>query len=774
MSDKPIHILYVEDSEFDRALVLHSLTKESSGIKVSLASNVDEFRERVNDTTLDLVLTDFDILGLTGIEVLEIVRATRPDLPTIIVSGTGSEESAIEAIRKGADDYVVKTAQHIERLQETIQAVLDRRKAIREAEETISNRDREYSLLRTLADTVPEQIFAKDRDNRYVFANSSRVTLLGATTMQDVIGKTDYDFYAEPIAAKYLRDERRVIEHGETLRNVEEAVVRNDGEQRVYLTTKAPIRNKQGEVEGIVIVSRDVTELQHREERLRRLVTAIEQVGESVVITDLEGRIEYVNPAFERVSGYRQEEVIGQPTSVLKSGMHDAEFYRDLWSTIARGEDWHGRIINKRKDGTLYHEDTTISPVRGDGGEILNYVAVKYDVTNQVMLERQLRQAQKLEAIGTLAGGIAHDFNNILASIMGHAEIVLTGCDPGSQMAEDTQTILYAADRARDLIGQILTFSRQREERKAPLRVDSAVKEVAKLMQATLPSSVSVQYDFAQDLPLVLADVTQIHQVVINLMTNAYQAMPNGKGEIVVSLRSSDLEPGNGVVAVDLAPGRYLSMSVSDTGTGMDSQIMDRIFDPFFTTKGVGVGSGLGLSTVHGIVTSYGGAVRVESELGKGSTFTVYLPVTAEEVGASSVQTPVPHATGRILIVDDEPSLAALMERTLSRLGYTVKATTSSREALSILQADPHAWDLLVTDLTMPHITGRDLAESVASLRKDLPVIITTGFANSLAPFEAEALGVIEVVQKPANSNSLGGAVARALLAKGRTKPPQE
>jgi CheY-like chemotaxis protein len=371
-----------------------------------------------------------------------------------------------------------------------------------------------------------------------------------------------------------------------------------------------------------------------------------------------------------------------------------------------------------------------------------------------------------MEAIGTLAGGIAHDFNNILSAILGYTDMALTDQTLDNRLRRYLDQVYKAGERAKDLVKQILAFSRQSDEALRPLGISPIVKEVLKLLRAALPSTIKIHCEIHADQDTVLADPTQIHQVLMNLCTNAAHAMHGGKGELIVSLSPMEINPGDAfIINHDLTPGMYLQLSVSDTGHGIDPVIMDRIFDPFFTTKKPGEGTGMGLSVVHGIVKSYNGAITVESKVGEGTTFHVYLPLLMETEGKPEVEAALRIIGGKecILFVDDEESLVRLAEDMLSGLGYEVIGRTSSMEALELFRARPNRFDLVITDMTMPNMTGIELAREIMHIQPGVPVVLCTGFSEAITPETAKAMGVREFIMKPIIQKQLAEAIRRAV-----------
>jgi PAS domain S-box-containing protein len=507
------------------------------------------------------------------------------------------------------------------------------------------------------------------------------------------------------------------------------------------------------------------------EEKLRILSAAVEQSPVSVIITDAGGDIEYANPKFTEVSGYPLDEVVGQNPRILKSGEMPAEAYRGLWEAITAGHNWQGEFHNKKKDGELFWERASISPIRDPEGKVTHFVAVKEDITGHKRmeeetraLEAQLRQAQKMETIGTLAGGIAHDFNNLLQAIIGYGGMGLEDTPPGSRTHRHLRHILTAAESARDLVRQILTFSRQGIVERRRVRIDRVVNEVIALARATLPATIELRHAIDPECHQILADVSQIHQVAMNLCTNAYHAMRADGGVLEVSVGNVIITPELAAAHPRLAPGPYVRLRVADTGAGIDPIHLDRIFDPFFTTKGPQEGTGLGLSVVHGIVATQGGDIVVASEPGRGTTFDVYL--LPAEADAATDETAAPQeSTGNehVLYVEDDPELAGLVEEILQRLGYRVTLSGDGAAALATILATQDSFDVVITDQVMPGLTGIGLAEKLRVARPSLPIILVTAFSDAISHDRLEELGIRTLIRKPVLAGELSDAIRRVM-----------
>jgi len=494
----------------------------------------------------------------------------------------------------------------------------------------------------------------------------------------------------------------------------------------------------------------------------------IDQTADAIIITDTDGRIEFVNPAFESSTGYSSEEVIGQNPRLLKSDRHPPSFFERMWDTLLRGEVWRGRLVNRGKDGSFIEVDSTIAPIHDKQGNIRKYFSVHHDVTAQLNLERQVRQRHKMEAIGSLAGGIAHDFNNILSAIIGYIEMSRECVERESEVHEDLGEALKASYRAKDLVRQILTFSRQTESELKPLKLEIIVNESLKLMRATLSPSVEIITDIDPLSGSALADPTQISQVVMNLCANAAHAMKKDGGALRVGLRQVKLDQPLTAINQVLEPDHYILLTIADEGYGIDAVTLDRIFDPFFTTKEVGEGTGLGLAAVHGIVTSHGGAITVESEVGVGSCFSVYFPV-AEGVGSAptaSVDSVDGGGDERIMLVDDEKALAEMFQRGLEKQGYQVTPFTSPEEAVAAFAQKPDSWDMVITDLAMPRMNGVALMEKILARQPNIPFVLLTGFGQEDMLARARKMGVTKQLLKPLSISSLAGAVREVIDAK--------
>jgi len=520
----------------------------------------------------------------------------------------------------------------------------------------------------------------------------------------------------------------------------------------------------------IVAVYNDVTLHKEAEENLQIYKQIVSVAQELMAFLDAGLVFRAANQAFLKAHDQGPEDVIGRNIAeVYGPALYERKLRSRLEQALAgeqvRFETWLDFAATGRR-----YMDVAYYPFREKSGAIGGIVISARDITSRKQAEEDLRQAQKMEALGTLAGGIAHDFNNILHAMLGYTELAINELPEDCRAHRHLQEVVKAGRRAADLVNQILTFSRQTEQERRPMLMQPVIKEALKLLRSSLPTTIEIRAQIDPDCCPVLADLTQIHQVVMNLCTNSYHAMRDTGGLLEVKLEEVDVDAEIAAAHADLTAGRYARLTVRDTGHGIDKAIMSRIFDPYFTTKKPSEGTGLGLATVHGIVKSHDGAITVQSTPGQGATFEIYIPVLKQQIAS---QAAAKHegkfarlTTGRVLVVDDEEPIVRLEQKLLEKIGCQVTALTSSTEALALFEADPGRFDAVITDQTMPHLTGLELATRVLAIRPDMPVTLITGYSDLVDAERAKKAGVREFLLKPIAKGELERTISRLLASK--------
>ncbi|MEI6891332.1 MAG: PAS domain S-box protein [Pontiella sp.] len=611
------------------------------------------------------------------------------------------------------------------------------------------------TFLRSIIDTIPSRVFWKDTDLNYQGCNVAFAKDAGVDGPQDVVGKSDHDLnWSADEASFYRKDDAEVMATGLERLNIEELQPRSGGNACWVSTSKVPMRDHEGKVIGVLGAYQDISDRKGLEEEYIRLSAAINQSAEAIVIADLNGIIQYVNPAFETVTGFEREEAVGANLSILKSNRYAKLFYDGLWKTVRSGESWSGRIINRHKNGTYYTAEVAFAPVKDGEGNIMNYAVGLRDVSPQVELEEQMRQAQKMEAVGRLAGGVAHDFNNILQSILGFSSILLGDMKKGTSQYDDVAEIRTAARRAGDLTRQLLTLSRKHCVEYAVLDLNDVVRRNEKMMRRLIGEHIRFVFDLAVDVRPVRADLSQIEQIILNLFINARDAMPDG-GRLLVKTYNVVAESNKREERGRLGP-TQVCLEVRDTGCGIRDDVREHLFEPFFTTKRMGEGTGLGLSVVYGIVQQHGGHIEVESKVGEGAIFRIYLQGgdwndvknLEEERPKESDRSLEGHGEA-VLVVEDDVVLRDLMQRMLGDAGYSVVAVGSVEEARAELERTPV--ELLLSDIILPDGNGLELA-CKAREAGPLAVLLCSGYSHGPEVHETIQMNGFRYLEKPVGS----------------------
>lgn len=619
-------------------------------------------------------------------------------------------------------------------------------RALGESEEVLRQTDRR---LETILETSPAGMIILDCNGRIEYANQTMGELF-SLNHEELIG-TRYIDLVHPSERSDANESMKSLIDGKikTL-NTERRYVAQDSREFVGYLSGGRLLGDDGGLSGLVGIITDTTSIRHAEALQRRLATAIDQASEGIVITDTNGIIQYVNPAMEMMTGYAHDELIGSNPSILKSGQHDSEFYRQIWLAILSGAKWSGRFVNRRKNGQIYHEEATISPVKDAAGKIVNFVGVKRDITEHIELSNQLVHAQKMEAVGTLAGGIAHDFNNILQVVLGYCTLILGSDDLPESCKNDLQKIHESAKRGADLVHRLLTFSRKTLINPQPINLNQRIKELVKIFERTIPKMIQIQLTLDNNLATINADPIQMDQVLMNLTVNARDAMPEG-GRIVIETRNVYLDEAYTRMNVEAKPGPHVKLTVSDNGIGMDQDIQDHIFEPFFTTKELGTGTGLGLATVHGIVLKHAGHITCSSAKGHGTSFNIYIPAALPDLDHPEIIFSPGQSGGTetILLVDDDDLIRELGTRMLIMGGYHVITAKNGMDALDIYMEKQQDIALIVLDLLMPEMGGKRCLEELLKFDPDIKVLMASGYLDQNSDQVSLAKGAKGFIPKP-------------------------
>jgi two-component system, cell cycle sensor histidine kinase and response regulator CckA len=604
---------------------------------------------------------------------------------------------------------------------------------------------------RSIFENATEGIFQSTLEGKIINANPAFAKILGYSDADEVVAQV-FDIASQHYVNPKQRKEFLITLKEQNEVKSYEVQFKKKDHSIIWVSINAiSIYDARGEFQYLEGLVQDITIRKKAATQLQRLSTAVEQVAENIIITDAEGIIKYVNPAFEQSTGFSFDNMYNTKHRLLGSDETDIRTYDEILRKVKMGKVWTGRITNRKKSGDPIIEEAIVSPIKNPEGRFLGYVSINRDITIKAQYEVQVRQSQKMEAIGTLAGGIAHDFNNILGVIIGCSELVKKDLNHNDKALKDIEQILTAGMRAQKLVSQILTFSRQKPSKKIPLMLRPFIKEIINFLKATLPKFIKIKLTCHVDTSVVLADPIQLQQILMNLCTNASQAIGSNRGIIEVILSQVDYTHTQ-TLPLGIKPGVYVMIKIKDDGPGISEKIKHKIYDPFFTTKGVGEGTGLGLSVVHGIIQKHDGRIFVESKEGKGTCFSVVLPqIDHVDIQIDTEQIiDLPDGTEKILLVDDEKVLLDIIDRILSNLGYDVHAYDNSKEALDAFLRNPGGFDLIVTDQIMPEMTGTRLIEQIRSVNPTVPIILFTGLNETeLESFHPDQTGYNRIVKKP-------------------------
>nr|NJM04625.1 PAS domain S-box protein [Desulfobacula sp.] len=762
MKKTPLTILYLEDSPPDFELVSETLAKAGFDPKMSRVETEQDFISSLIHQKYQMILADFKLPGYDAFAALGKSAEICPDTPFIVVSGSIGEDTAIELIKQGAVDYVLKDK--LDRLPFTLQRALEeasQKKARKKAEEDLAAN---YALLCIAGETAKFGGWSVDLRNNTGAWSDTVADIHDMPRGYSPSVKEAVDFYApecrERISAVFMNCAKNGVPYDEEME-----ILTRTGKRVWVRTNGVAVRDENGKIVKVQGSFQDITEKKKGEARQERLAAAIEQSGEAVIITDPEGKIQYVNPAFEKATGYTREEVLGQNPRILNSGRQDEAFYHGMWSTLLKKETFHGRMVNKRKDGALFTEEAAISPVFDTGGRLINYVAVKRDITAQIQLEEQYAQAQKMESVGRLAGGVAHDFNNMLTIILSYTQMALTEIDPASPAHKDLKQVLNAAGRSAEITRQLLAFARKQTVSPRVLDLNETVEHMLKMLRRLMGEDITLTYMPGSGVWPVMMDPSQIDQILANLCVNARDAIA-GVGKVTIRTDHLTLDEADCAGRPGMVPGEFVLLTVSDTGCGMAKEILDHIYEPFFTTKGTGQGTGLGLATVYGIVKQNNGFISAYSEPGQGTAFRIYLPRHAGETHPSHAADETKIPLGRnetILIVEDEAPILKMAQRTLEELNYCALAETNPDRALDLAQNHSGPIHLSVIDVVMPRMNGPELARKLKAIHPDLKILFMSGYTADVIAHRGILEDGVNFISKPFSRRDLAQKIREVL-----------
>ena len=766
---KELRILLIEDSDDDAQLLLRELRRAGFLPEVERVQSREEMIGALDRGTHDLIVSDYRLPHFSAPEALKIYRERRLATPFLVCSGSIGEAQAVELLKDGASDFFLKD--NLARLGAGVERVLreaENRRALQQATKDLAERE---AFLRLVIDQNPNLIFVKDRTGRFTLVNKAVAEAYGST-VEDLVGKRDADFNPNREEVEHFRrHDLAVMDSGREALIPEEALTDARGVKRWLQTVKRPLFGPERRADHLLGVSTDITHLKvaqdaqrESEERLRQLV---EVAPNGILATDQNGTIVLVNQRVEHMFGYSREELLGRPVENLLPGTIRAQhvvarrtFMRDPHARrIGVGRELQGQ----RKDGSIFPSE--IGLIHFDSAQGPLVLATIVDVTERRALEGRLQQAQKMEAVGRLAGGIAHDFNNVLGVITGFAELAQRQLAPDHPVQGRLAQIQLAAGRATDLTRQMLAFSRRQVMHPRPLSLNEVAKSTSGMLRRMIGEDVELHLRLEPQLGTVMADPTHMDQVLMNLAVNARDAMPSG-GTLTFATANVELDEDYVRLHGAGAPGSYVVLSVSDTGIGMDEETRSHIFEPFFTTKPEGKGTGLGLATVYGIVKQSGGFIWVYSEVEHGATFKIYLPrvdVAPISQKAPEESSEAPGGSETILVVEDQPALLEMIREVLGELGYTVLSAHDGVTAMEVAHRHEAEIRLLLTDVVMPGMNGRQLAERLTSIRPGIQVLYMSGYSDGTVSDHGLLVGDVALIEKPFTPTALAQAVRKIL-----------
>ncbi len=778
------------------AKIIHDLT-DIAHIEATLQLSEERFASAFNHAATGMALTSTrgeylkvnqalcDLLGYTEQELTRLTfqSVTHPD--DLAANQTLIEDAVAGKIdhyqmekryihRHGHVVWVQLSASVVRKADGKVSYLISLVQDITQAKENASSLQAERNLLRTILDNLPDYIYVRDRESRHLLNNRANLAALKAASMEETLGKSDFDFFPPKMAEAYFRDDQQVMSTGEPLINREEPCRGPNGEPRWQLTSKIPLRDEQGRVIGLVGIGHDITAHKEAQEKIRSQAAMLDQAHEAIILYSMDQRIVFWNAGATRILGLKPEEAIGRTAADIYSSEDLAGVEKAIQETMRLGA-WQGELRVHRRTGELLILESRRTLIRNEAGEPIAQLTINADVTEKRNLEAQFLRAQRLESVGILAGGIAHDLNNILAPILMSIALLKLKVPDNEKVQQQLDHLAAYAQRGANLVKQVLSFGRGVENQRVLMQPKHIAREIEQIVNDTFPKNIEFEFTFGPDLWPITADPTQLQQTLLNLCVNARDAMPGG-GKLTLRMENRQVDSTFAAMHNSATSGPHLAIIVSDTGTGIPAAIRDRIFEPFFTTKDFGKGTGLGLSTTFAIVKGHGGFIDLQSEEGRGTTFSLYFP-------ASSAPTPVdvPSASKRglplgendlILVVDDEELIREIARSTLERFGYRVLLAQNGTEAVALYAMQRSEIAAVITDMAMPVMDG---AATIVALRTINPAVRIIGSSGQgEAPGQAgtrtDALGLTHFIAKPYTAEVLLRTLA-SVLGRGSTPP---
>jgi len=749
-----LRILHVEDSALDAELVKQRLELENVASIIDRVWSREQFEEALRRGAHDIIISDFALPGFDGMSALKMAKSIKPDLPFIFLSGTIGEERAIESLKNGAADYVLKDriSRLVAAVERAYQDALDRRKR-KAIEAELEHRN---ELFRQITESVDDLVAVVSPKGEAIFTSPSYHAVFGASSESARFVKAVHPDDAERLKSAFSQ----IVETGIPQR-LGYRVIDLVGRTRHLESQWSAIRSSPAAVSNIVIVSRDVTEREQAARKIRQQAELLNEARDAIFVRDMEQRVTFWNRGAERLYGWKTSEALGQLASELlyRPGSPHRE---EIWKVILEKGEWQGELIQITKDGKEVHVDSRRTLLRGTQGEPIAVLNINTNISEKKDLEAQVLRSQRLDTLGSLASGIAHDLNNVLAPILMATELLHDRVE-GDESRRMLDVSKNSARRGADLVKQILQFARGGKNEHAVVSMATLVKELAKFAQNTFPPLIKVQTKIEGDCK-VKGDATQLHQIVLNLCVNARDAMPGG-GFLTISCKDVTLSARHFPAAAKPIAGEFVELAVRDTGTGIPAEILPRIFEPFFTTKTQDKGTGLGLSTVASIVRNHNGFVDVESQVGKGTAFLIYLPQAPSEIQTHSgaKQSTLPSGHGEwILLVDDELALLEMTKQILEAYGYNVVTARNGSEALVHFGANQAKIKVVITDLLMPGLGGQQLIDAIHGLAPHVIAICVSGSADEVE-IRSDTTGAMAFLRKPCPTADLLNTLARVL-----------